>query len=821
MTARGSEPIPVILVTAGRGSLARALGTVRSIEENGNDMRVVVLATAPVAAAFADQDVLSADDVLPAGSMAAEIFEDEDLLAFAEPFAIERLADEYGAVASISPGVIVTGRLTALEVALAERSLMLASRVVVAPPDTVVPHLTLRDPDAVISPVVVTAQSSAAPLLRAWQETMTESLFDPDLAVPASLRDGVLASLAGNRDVGIEGSGTVAGWGEWAALRSRGIPLDDAPPVVDTIELWTLLAATGERIDGEITDTEDRLVHLRVHDPEPLEPLREIVEGTLADVGDVAQATPFEQALRAIRRASDPMGLRWPSEATEQFESWLYSKNQNGVTRIADLNWYSDPDVRERFPHTRVDSAGYLEWCRGEGRRLLGFDLLDQKIVPIVPEAHAEIGDPSGLRNAVSWRWNVIKGLVPGVAAAGERRAKGQDVVAGPQAGRGTAEPRLIQVIREPSLWDAPPRPLTLIGCLRAESGLGQAARASLRAIRSLEIPFTYIDTSEQYWSRNSADIGLDRTTFGATGDVNLIHANAMEILWMNDTVFRDRLGGRFNAAMWFWEAGRLPAWKIDAFDRIDELWVASDYLADVLGQYGKVPIRNVGLAAPLPAARTIDRRELGISENEFVFLFVYDAFSSHGRKNPELTLQAFIKAFGPDFEGVRFILKASNLNKLPVDRDRLMALADTTDAITVIDRYLGHEDVYDLMAAADVYVSLHAAEGYGLTILEAMSLGTPSICTGYSGNMEFTTPENSWLVDHELIETGQVNGPYPAGAVWAKPSLDSAVESMRSAASNPEEVGAKATLAKRSAEEAASLERYANVLSENLKRVM
>ena len=31
----------------------------------------------------------------------------------------------------------------------------------------------------------------------------------------------------------------------------------------------------------------------------------------------------------------------------------------------------------------------------------------------------------------------------------------------------------------------------------------------------------------------------------------------------MNDSVFRHRFGGRFNAAMWFWEAGNLPAWKL------------------------------------------------------------------------------------------------------------------------------------------------------------------------------------------------------------------------------------------------------------------
>lgn len=819
--AETSEPIPVVLVTAGRHSLARSTGTVRSIEGGDVDVRTVILATEPVAAGFADRDVLPVGDVLPEGSIADEILEDEDLLAFAEPFAIERLIDRYGAVVSIAPGALVTGRPTVLESALSERSLVLTSPVVVAPPDSAVPHLTLRDPNAVVSSVVVAARRGAGSVLRSWQETMTDSLFDPDLTAPASLRDGALSTLAGQPDVGLEGAGTVIDWGGWASVRSMGVPAESAPPVVDTIELWSLLAASEQRIDGEITDAEDRLVHLRVHDPEPLEPLRRIIEGTLAEIGEIAGVTPFERMVRAIRRASDPTGIRWPAGAADRFESWLYETNPAGVTRIADLYWFSDSATRERFPHARVDPSGYLKWCSGEGRRVLGFDLLDRNVPPTVPEWRGEDETVSGWRNAVAWRWNVIKGLVPGVAAAGERREKGNDPVSGPQTGKGTAEPRLIQVEREPSLWGTSPRPLSIIGCLRAESGLGQAARASLRAIRSLDIPFTHIDTSEQYWSRNSADVGLDRSTFGATGDVNLIHANAMEILWMNDAVFRHRLGGRFNAAMWFWEAGRLPAWKIDAFDRIDELWVASDYLADVLGQYGKVPIRNVGLAAPLPIARTVERKELAISEDEFVFLFVYDAFSSHGRKNPELSLRAFIKAFGPDFEGVRFILKASNLNKLPVDRDRLMTLAATTDAITIIDRYLGHDDVYDLMAAADVYVSLHAAEGYGLTILEAMSLGTPAICTGYSGNMEFTTPENSWLVDYALIETGRVNGPYPAGALWAQPNLDSAVEAMRRATTHPEEVAAKSTAAQKKAAEAASLERYAGALKKNLDRVL
>ena len=52
------------------------------------------------------------------------------------------------------------------------------------------------------------------------------------------------------------------------------------------------------------------------------------------------------------------------------------------------------------------------------------------------------------------------------------------------------------------------------------------------------------------------------------------------------------------------------------------------------------------------------------------------------------------------------------------------------------------------LFARADCYVSLHRAEGFGLTLAEAMALGKPVIATGFSGNTDFMTPANSYLVD-------------------------------------------------------------------------
>ena len=44
------------------------------------------------------------------------------------------------------------------------------------------------------------------------------------------------------------------------------------------------------------------------------------------------------------------------------------------------------------------------------------------------------------------------------------------------------------------------------------------------------------------------------------------------------------------------------------------------------------------------------------------------------------------------------------------------------------------------LMAAADIVISLHRSEGFGLVPAQAMALGKPVVATAWSGNLEFMT---------------------------------------------------------------------------------
>ena len=88
-----------------------------------------------------------------------------------------------------------------------------------------------------------------------------------------------------------------------------------------------------------------------------------------------------------------------------------------------------------------------------------------------------------------------------------------------------------------------------------------------------------------------------------------------------------------------------------------------------------------------------------------------------------------------------------------------------------------------------DVLLSPHRAEGFGVPLAEAMSLGKYVIATGWSGNLEFMDASCSVLLPSTLIpaEDGTaVYAPIP-GAVWAEPDFEMGVEALRAAGATPE----------------------------------
>jgi hypothetical protein len=195
--------------------------------------------------------------------------------------------------------------------------------------------------------------------------------------------------------------------------------------------------------------------------------------------------------------------------------------------------------------------------------------------------------------------------------------------------------------------------------------------------------------------------------------------------------------------------------------------------------------------AAPPPVvvpetAPEIGRPELGLPEDRYVFLFCLDLLSVVERKNPVGAIEAFKQAFSPG-EGPVLVVKTTNGNSREMDLEMVRYAASGRPDVVVMDGDFPRPRLGSLMDAADCYVSLHRSEGFGLTMAESMALGKPVIATAYSGNLEFMTDENSFLVPFSWTRVPEGAGPYPAGTRWAEPDIGAAAAMMRTVVESPE----------------------------------
>ena len=236
-------------------------------------------------------------------------------------------------------------------------------------------------------------------------------------------------------------------------------------------------------------------------------------------------------------------------------------------------------------------------------------------------------------------------------------------------------------------------------------------------------------------------------------------------------------LARRPTIGQWAWETDVLPDDWLPAFQFLEEIWAFSTFVGDNLGRLSPVPVVVVPMAVVVPDAAGT---QLPVARDDrFTFLFMFDFFSTLRRKNVAGMIEAFARAFAPG-EGPRLLLKTINGRLRPDAEAEVRRKVAAHPDIELVDAYLDPAQNAALLARADCYVSLHRSEGFGLTIAESMALGTPVIATGYSGNTDFTTPQNSYLVNWTPTRVGPECEIYPAEGSWAEPDLDHAAELMR-----------------------------------------
>ncbi|WP_226580660.1 glycosyltransferase family 4 protein [Acuticoccus sediminis] len=373
--------------------------------------------------------------------------------------------------------------------------------------------------------------------------------------------------------------------------------------------------------------------------------------------------------------------------------------------------------------------------------------------------------------------------------------------------------------------------PLQIIGPLAKSSGLGQASRLSFETLKAAGYEPNVVDFDLD----NPAPVGMNSKELAfdepKPAKVNLIHLNG-ETLPMALAYLPDVYNGAYNIGYYFWELSRPSDAQLLSFELVDEIWVATEYGVTIYEPVmGDKPVRNVGMAVEevadpgRDASRAWVRERLPVGPDTFVFLATFDSFSFVERKNPHGVVEAFQAAFGED-EDVFLVLKTHNRDFVDDPHqtmrwDRLLEIAATDPRITILNETLHYADLMKLKRGADCYVSLHRSEGWGFGLIEAMSIGVPILTTGYSGNMDFTLPEHSWIVDYDLVEPKANEYIFVDGdQVWAQPKLESAVEMMRAVRANPDERIRRAERAKAFVAKNFSIEAQARKYAKRLDEI-
>ena len=246
-------------------------------------------------------------------------------------------------------------------------------------------------------------------------------------------------------------------------------------------------------------------------------------------------------------------------------------------------------------------------------------------------------------------------------------------------------------------------------------------------------------------------------------------------------------------------ETDSLPNNWVEACSQLDEIWVPSRFNKETFRMAGvpeeKIrivhePVDTVFFDPELCSPMALD----GKAGFNFLSMFVWSA-----RKGWDVLLQAYFSEFNRD-DDVCLFIKTYLMHTPDVDVHAILLKKIREFAIDQgfelhnLPRYelITHQIPYRELPAFyhtfDCFVVPSRGEGWGRPFCEAMSMGLPVIGTNWSGNTEYMSNDNSFLIPIDgLTEADDTEIRYFKGHRWALPSIIGLQRIMREVFSNPE----------------------------------
>jgi glycosyltransferase involved in cell wall biosynthesis len=327
---------------------------------------------------------------------------------------------------------------------------------------------------------------------------------------------------------------------------------------------------------------------------------------------------------------------------------------------------------------------------------------------------------------------------------------------------------------------------VNFFGSWETSDGIGRAAALNIECLQSARIPLDSFVLSRPVALQSGRDTVIDDHLVSELRyKTNIFQFSARWVPHYFARLGEGDLNGFYNIGYWVCETPTIPEYWAQQARYFDEIWTASKFCQDAISKSVRIPVITI----PHPVqnqspTQRIEKSRAGASHGCFNFLTVFNTFSDAERKNILFCIRAFLEAHGTT-SNVRLTVKVSNLEHDQLLAKKLSLITRKYSNIHIISGYVKDSEIQHLYDNADAYVSLHRAEGFGLTISDAISRGIPVITTGYSGNMEFCEAADIRIVRYELREVGHDRLRYRRNDVWAEPDLEDAVAAFRDIADN------------------------------------
>lgn len=362
---------------------------------------------------------------------------------------------------------------------------------------------------------------------------------------------------------------------------------------------------------------------------------------------------------------------------------------------------------------------------------------------------------------------------------------------------------------------------VNFFGPFEARDSIGRVAALNIECLKAGDIPHEIhlLSRPAPNQTANYATID-DELISTLRHKINLFHFNARRVPLYFSRLGEGSLKGFYNIGFWVHEMEAIPNQWARQLEFFDEIWTPSSLCQSAVSLSANIPVLRMPYPIEsAPVSTRMEARLSGMRYSEFNFVSIFDVASDAERKNPLFTVRAFLSAFKDNFS-VKLILKTRNLDCDLDLQNMLFRITEKHRNVVIIDGYMEYSELNELYSKTDVYVSLHRAEGFGLTISDAISRGIPVLTTGYSGNMDFCNAADTRLVSYELRHVGYNRPRYRSYDRWAEPDMDDTVEAFIELFADHKRWIEKALKARKRVIRDFSVDAVANLMSNRIKLI-